>query len=40
LSGRILIRQTQSDAAVHWRVGAEVAIACIGEDAIAFPPEA
>jgi spermidine/putrescine ABC transporter ATP-binding subunit len=40
LSGRILIRQTQSDAAVHWRVGAEVAIACMGEDAIAFPPEA
>jgi spermidine/putrescine ABC transporter ATP-binding subunit len=40
LSGRILIRQTQSDVAVHWHVGAEVAIACIGEDAIAFPPEA
>jgi putative spermidine/putrescine transport system ATP-binding protein/spermidine/putrescine transport system ATP-binding protein len=40
LAGRILIRQTQSDAAVHWRVGAEVAIACIGEEAIAFPPEA
>jgi spermidine/putrescine ABC transporter ATP-binding subunit len=40
LSGRILIRQTQSDAAVQWRVGAEVAIACMGEDAIAFPPEA
>jgi putative spermidine/putrescine transport system ATP-binding protein/spermidine/putrescine transport system ATP-binding protein len=40
LWGRILIRQTQSDAAVHWRVGAEVAIACIGEEAIAFPPEA
>jgi putative spermidine/putrescine transport system ATP-binding protein/spermidine/putrescine transport system ATP-binding protein len=40
LAGRILIRQTQSDAAVHWPVGAEVAIACIGEDGIAFPPEA
>jgi putative spermidine/putrescine transport system ATP-binding protein/spermidine/putrescine transport system ATP-binding protein len=39
ISGRILIRQTQSDAAVHWPVGAEVAIACIGKDAVAFPPE-
>jgi spermidine/putrescine ABC transporter ATP-binding subunit len=39
VSGRILIRQTQSDAAVHWPVGAEVAIACIGKDAVAFPPE-
>jgi putative spermidine/putrescine transport system ATP-binding protein/spermidine/putrescine transport system ATP-binding protein len=40
LSGRILIRQTQSDAAAHWPLGAEVAIACIGEDGIAFPPKA
>jgi putative spermidine/putrescine transport system ATP-binding protein/spermidine/putrescine transport system ATP-binding protein len=40
ISGRILIRQTQSDAAVQWPVGAEVAIACMSKDAVAFPPEA
>jgi putative spermidine/putrescine transport system ATP-binding protein/spermidine/putrescine transport system ATP-binding protein len=40
ISGRILIRQTQSDAAAQWPVGAEVAIACMSKDAVAFPPEA
>jgi putative spermidine/putrescine transport system ATP-binding protein/spermidine/putrescine transport system ATP-binding protein len=37
LSGRILIRQMQSDAAAPWPIGAECAIACTGKDAIAFP---
>jgi putative spermidine/putrescine transport system ATP-binding protein/spermidine/putrescine transport system ATP-binding protein len=37
--GRVLIRQAQSDAAIQWPLGAEVAIACIGKDAVAFPPE-
>ncbi|MEA2833466.1 MAG: putative spermidine/putrescine transport system ATP-binding protein [Methylobacteriaceae bacterium] len=37
LSGRILIRQMQSDAAPPWPVGAECAIACTGNNAVAFP---
>jgi spermidine/putrescine ABC transporter ATP-binding subunit len=40
VSGRILVRQTQSDAAAHWPVGAEVAIACASKDGMAFPREA
>ena len=39
VSGRILIRQAQSDAATPWPVGAEVAIACVAQEAVAFPPE-
>jgi spermidine/putrescine ABC transporter ATP-binding subunit len=39
VSGRILVRQTQFDAAAHWPIGAEVAIASIGKEAAAFPPE-
>jgi putative spermidine/putrescine transport system ATP-binding protein/spermidine/putrescine transport system ATP-binding protein len=39
VSGRILVRQTQSDAAAHWPVGAEGAIGCETQEAVAFPPE-
>jgi putative spermidine/putrescine transport system ATP-binding protein/spermidine/putrescine transport system ATP-binding protein len=39
VSGRILIREAQSDAARQWPVGAEVAIACLAQEAVAFPPE-
>ncbi|MBV8851405.1 MAG: ABC transporter ATP-binding protein, partial [Methylobacteriaceae bacterium] len=40
VSGRILIRQAQSDAAACWPVGAGVAIACETQEAVAFPPGA
>jgi spermidine/putrescine ABC transporter ATP-binding subunit len=40
VSGRILIRQAQSETIAQWAVGAAVAITCVTQDAVAFPPEA
>ena len=39
VSGRILIRQAQSDASAQWPLGADVAIACVTQDGVAFAPE-
>ncbi|GAC1327644.1 MAG: ABC transporter ATP-binding protein [Beijerinckiaceae bacterium] len=38
VSGRILLRQTHSDAIMRRPIGARVAIACGSTDAVAFPP--
>jgi spermidine/putrescine ABC transporter ATP-binding subunit len=37
LSGRVLVRQAQSDASARWPVGTAVAIACNNAAAVAFP---
>jgi putative spermidine/putrescine transport system ATP-binding protein/spermidine/putrescine transport system ATP-binding protein len=37
LSGRVLVRQAQSDASARWPVGRAVAIACNNAAAVAFP---
>jgi spermidine/putrescine ABC transporter ATP-binding subunit len=39
VSGRILVRHTQSETTAQWPLGAEVAISCIAQDAVAFAPE-
>jgi hypothetical protein len=36
-SGRILVRDQGSDAIQRWAVGARVALACAGANAVAFP---